>query len=179
MREIEKLISKKEKLITVGEVLNTQGHKGEVKVRPLTDFPERFTPNAVLLLEKNGQYRPLTVEKARSHKNLLVIKFKEIPDMNSAEEIKGTLLKITRDQLAELPGDSYFIFEIIGMEVVTAEGQLLGRVKDVMQTGSNDVYIVTGQTKDYLIPALKKIITQIDKENQRMVIEPLEGLLDL
>jgi len=121
----------------------------------------------------------LTIEKIRPQKNLLIIKFKEIPDMNSAEEIKGGVLKITRDELMELPKDTFYIFDIIGMKVETEEGQNLGTIKDIIKTGSNDVYVVAGETKQYLIPALKDIVRSIDKDQKVMVIKPLDGLLDI
>ncbi|MHB9096157.1 MAG: ribosome maturation factor RimM [Eubacteriales bacterium] len=169
----------KANLISVGEIINTHGIKGELKVRPLTDFPERFETSSVLLMEKDGQTKQLTVERARPQKNMLIIKFKEIPDMDSAEELKGGMLKITRDQLPELPEDTYYIFEIIGLEVRTEDGRILGRVRDITQTGSNDVYIVAGQTKEYLIPGLKEVVKSLDKEKGVMVIKPLDGLLEI
>lgn len=172
-------MSQENNLISVGEVTTTQGHRGEVRVLPLTDFPERFRANAGLLLEKAGQTRNLTIERVRSHKNMLIVKFKEIPDMNSAEELKGGVLKITRDELKVLPEDTYYIFEIIGMRVETDQGVTLGTICDVIQTGSNDVYVVTGETKQYLIPGLKEIVRHIDKSQKIMVIKPLDGLLDL
>lgn len=166
-------------LISIGEVTTTQGHRGEVRVRPLTDFPERFKANACLHFEKAGQVRNLTIETVRPQKNMLIVKFKEIPDMNSAEEIKGGVLKISKDELKALPGDTYYIFDIIGMKVETDEGVSLGTISDVLQTGSNDVYVVAGETKQYLIPALKEIVRHIDKNQKIMVIKPLAGLLDL
>lgn len=166
-------------MISIGEITTTQGHRGEVRVLPLTDFPERFRVNACLAMEKAGKTRNLTIETVRSQKNLLIIKFKEIPDMNSAEEIKGGVLKITSDQLKNLPDDTFYIFDIIGMTVETEEGEKLGIIKDIIQTGSNDVYVVAGETKEYLIPALKEIVRRIDKNEKLMVIKPLEGLLDI
>lgn len=170
---------KESDLISVGEIVNTHGHKGESRVWLLTDYPERFKINEVFWMEKDGSLSNLTIESVRPHKNFLVIKFKEILDMNAAEEIKGGILKISRDQLIKLPNDTCFIFEIIGMEVYTESGHLLGKIKDVIQTGSNDVYIVAGESKDYLIPALKKVIMNIDKEERRITIKPLDGLLEL
>lgn len=166
-------------LISIGEITTTQGHRGDVRVLPLTDFPERFRVNACLIMEKAGQTRTLTIERVRPHKNLLIIKFKEIPDMNSAGEIKGGVLKITRDELKDLPEDTFYVFDIIGMKVKTEEGVELGIIKDIIQTGSNDVYVVAGETKQYLIPALKEIVRQIDKSQKIMVIKPLDGLFDI
>lgn len=166
-------------LISVGEVINTHGHKGEVRVWPLTDFPERFKKDTVYTYEKNNINRDLTIETSRPHKNFYVIKFREIADMNAAEDLKGGFLKISRDDLMELSADSFYIFEIIGMEVVTDDGIILGAIKDVLQTGSNDLYVVQGEKKEYLIPALKEVVIDIDREKRKMIIKPMEGLLDL
>ncbi len=166
-------------LISVGEIINTQGHRGEVRVWPLTDFPERFKANEIIIFEKKGVTGNLTIERVRSQKNYFVIKFKEIVDMNAAEDIVGSILKITPDELMELSDDTYYIFDIIGMEVQTDDGLKLGKIRDVIQTGSNDVYIVKGTEKEYMIPALKEVVRQIDKIGKKIVIKPLDGLLDL
>ena len=169
----------RETLITVGKIINTQGIKGEVRVWPLTDYPERFKDGSTVLLESQGEKRVLTIERARNHKNFLVIKFTEIKDMNSAEMLKEGLLKIPREELMELPEDTYYIFEITGMEVVTTEGLLLGKVKNVIQTGSNDIYVVSGTEKEFLIPAVRDIVKKVDRENRLIIIQPIDGLLDL
>ncbi len=172
-------MDKRETLITVGEIINSQGIRGEVRVWPLTDFPERFDRNNNMLLDINGELRNLTVEHSWKHKNFLVVKFREITDMNSAEAVKGGLLKVSRESLKELPGDTYYVFEILGMEVITAGGLLLGKVKDVVRTGSNDIYIINGTEKDYMIPAIRDVVKKIDRENRVITVEPMEGLLEL
>lgn len=166
-------------LISVGEITNTHGVKGEVRVRILTDFPERFVKGSVFQSENDQGRQELTVEKVKPFKNVLLVKFRGIDDLNQAEALKGALLKVKKDQLKELGPDTYYVFDIIGMEVVTEEGQVLGQVRDVVQTGSNDVYVVTGESKEFLIPALKHVVKQVDKRNRRITIQPLEGLLDL
>ena len=166
-------------LISVGQIVNTQGHKGEVKVLPLSDYPERFKPNSEFLAEKDNVQTKLTVLEVRPHKKCLAIRFKEIPDMDTAENYKGTVLKVDKSQLPELPEGTYYVFDIIGLNVMTEEGVSLGKVKDVVQTGANDVYVVTGQGKDYLIPGLKNVVRSIDQERKLMVIRPLDGLLDI
>lgn len=172
-------MSQEDSLISIGEITTTQGHRGEVRVFPLTDFPERFRIGAGLNWEKAGETRKLTIERVRQQKNLFIIKFKEIPDMNAAEGLRGGLLKIAREELKDLPADTFYIFDLIGMNVETDKGESLGLIKDVIQTGSNDVYVVAGEAKQYLIPALKEIVRSIDKNQKRMVIKPLDGLLDL
>ncbi|MGE5543928.1 MAG: ribosome maturation factor RimM [Bacillota bacterium] len=166
-------------LISVGEIINTHGVRGEVRVRPLTDFPERFQKDCRFILDRNGEARMLTVEKVRPYKNVLLVKFREIPDLNTAERIKGGLLKITKDQLAALPEDTFFIFEIIGMEVFTRDGRALGKVKDVISLGANDVYVVAGEFKEYMIPAVKEVVKQVDRQSRMIIIDPPQGLLDL
>jgi len=172
-------MDERDKLITVGKIVNSQGIKGEVRVWPLTDFPERFKNDSTVLLDINGELKPLTVEHSWKHKNFLVVKFREIIDMNSAKAVKEGLLKVSRDSLQELPRDTFYIFEILGMEVITSGGLTLGRVKDILQTGSNDVYVIEGQEKEYLIPAIREIVKNIDRENRLITVEPIEGLLDL
>jgi 16S rRNA processing protein RimM len=145
-------------LIAVGEIVNTHGIKGEVKVKSLTDFPERFKSKAVLIF---------------------LIKFNEVQNIDEALKIKGGLLKISSEQLKKLPADTYYIFELIGMEVQTDDGIILGKIKDIIQTGSNDVYVVNGTKKEYLIPAIRLIVQEIDKSKGTIIIKPMEGLLDL
>lgn len=166
-------------LISVGQIINTQGHRGEVRVWPLTDNPKRFQANDVFVAELNQKTFNLTVDSVRNQKNFLVIKFREIEDMNAAEKMKNALLKIPKDQLIDLPEDTFFIFEIIGMDVYTDEGFYLGKVKDVTQTGSNDLYTVKGESKEYLIPAVKNIVREISREEKKITITPVEGLLEL
>ena len=168
-----------ESLVTVGQVVNTHGHKGEVRVWPLTDFLDRFKEKTSFIFDLNGKIRTLTVDQARIHKNMVVIRFTEIMDMSSAEELKGGYLKVTKSELAELPQDAFFIFEIVGMDVETVGGEMLGKVKDVLQAGAGDLYLVSGQEKDYMIPAVKDIVLRIDRENRLITVNPPEGLLDL
>jgi len=168
-----------DQMITVGKIVKSQGIKGEVRIWPLTDFPERFKNDSTVLLDINGEIKPLTVEHSWKHKKFLVVKFKEITDMNSAEAVKEGLLKVSPDSLQELPRDTYYIFEILGMEVITSDGLTLGSVKDVIRTGSNDVYVIDGQEKEYMIPAIREIVKDIDREKRLITVEPIEGLLDL
>lgn len=165
--------------ISVGEIVNTHGIKGEVKVISLSDYPERFKTGNQLIAEKNGRLSKLTIDQVRTQRNVLLIKFREIVDMDAALEMKGAVLKIDKEQLPQLPDGTYYIFDIIGLAVSTEDGQPLGTVKDVIQTGSNDVFVVTGEAKEYMIPGLKEIVKLIDREKGIMIIRPLDGLLDL
>ncbi|MBO8137729.1 MAG: ribosome maturation factor RimM [Desulfotomaculum sp.] len=166
--------------ITIGEIVNTHGIRGEVRLIPLTDFPDRFKELDEVSVYINEQRYTYHVEKSRRHKQFIVVKFKEIDNINDAEKLKGGLMQITREQLMPLPKDSYYIFEIVGLDVYDENGEKLGQVKNVLKTGANDVYVVKPlHGRDILVPALKKVVKKIDLEANRMVVELPEGLLDL
>ncbi|MFZ5899003.1 MAG: ribosome maturation factor RimM [Bacillota bacterium] len=166
-------------LIVIGEVVNTQGHRGAVRVLPFTDSPERFLELDSVILVQGERQTVMHVETVSFHKAFVILKFKEIEDMNAAEAIKGALLKLPREKLVPLPDGRYYIFDIVGLEVFTVDGKPVGRVKDVLQTGANDVYVVDGADgKEVLIPALKHVVREIDIKGRRMRVDPPEGLLD-
>lgn len=166
-----------EQYITVGEIVNTQGIRGEVRVLPTTDYPERFhKTNTILMLLKNQRLK-YTIEKAWPHKQFVIIKFAEIPDIDAAEKLKGGLLQVTRQELTALPKGSHYVFDIVGLKVYE-EGQPLGEVVQVLRTGANDVYVVKRpEGKDLLIPALKSVVKKIDLDQGVMDVLLPEGLL--
>ncbi|MCG8401972.1 MAG: ribosome maturation factor RimM [Firmicutes bacterium] len=163
--------------IDIGKIVNTRGHRGEVRVLPLTDFPERFLGMKSVLLEIEGRVEARAVEKTYKHGKFVIIKFAGIDDMDAAQSLKNTFLKITREELTSLPEDSYYIFDILGLEVYTTGDRHLGRVKDVIQTGANDVYVVEGASpRPLLIPALRRVVLDINIKEGKMVVELPEGL---
>ncbi|AEF93974.1 Ribosome maturation factor rimM [Desulfotomaculum nigrificans CO-1-SRB] len=167
-----------EEFITVGEIVNTQGIRGEVRVLPTTDFPERFKQTKKIFLLLQGQRRQLTINRAWEHKQFIILKFDEVADMSEAEKLKGGLLQVPRTELTDLPKDCYYIFEIVGLKVIDERGQELGKVADVLRTGANDVYVVKrDQGKDILIPALKSVVKKIDVPAGLMQVELPEGLI--
>lgn len=169
-----------EQYITIGKIVKTQGHRGEVRVLPLTDFPQRFDDMKrvhVSLLKKTIL---MDIEKTYHHKKFIIIKFAGIEDMNAAQTLKGASLLVPRDELMPLPEDTFYIFDIVGMEVYTVDGRLLGQVQEVLQTGANDVFIVEGATRrPLLIPALKKVVRSVNMEQRKMTVCLPEGLEDL
>jgi len=159
--------------LIVGRILAPWGIRGEVKVEVLTDFPERFAPQKVVYLNA----RPLEIESCRPHKQHLVVKLDTIDSVEDAERLRGQDLTIPRSELYPLPEGQYYTFQIIGLKVVTTEGKLLGRITEIMTTGSNDVYIVEGKRGEILIPAIEDVVKSIDLAKGKMVIEAIEGLL--
>ncbi|MGI6224688.1 MAG: ribosome maturation factor RimM [Peptococcales bacterium] len=164
-------------MIKVGQILTTHGHKGEVKVLPLTDNQERFKKLEYVYVEMPVGKTKMQIENVRRFKNFVIIKFKEIPDMSAAEMLRGKYIVIDENQLVELPEGHFFIFQIIGLEVYENE-TYLGQITDVIQTGSNDVYIVKNNEKQILIPALKSIVQEINLEHKKMLVTLPEGLVD-
>ena len=159
-------------LVTIGRVTKPFGLKGQVMVEPLTDFPDRFAPNSTILIRG----RRHTITKSRSSKGRWTLKLEGIDHLDEAKMLRGELLKIEASDLRPLPQGQYYRFQILGLEVVTPSGESLGRVSDILQTGANDVYVVTGTGKERLVPALSDVIQEVDLEAGRMVVELPEGL---
>ncbi|MDD4335165.1 MAG: ribosome maturation factor RimM [Desulfotomaculaceae bacterium] len=167
-----------EEYITVGKILNTQGRIGAVRVLPLTEYPERFKVNSQVYVSLKGVKKLMTVEDSAPHQKYVIIKFKEIPDMNAAEKIKGGILEITRADLFPLPENTYYIFDIIGLTVNDKTRGSLGKIIEVLQTGANDVYVVETGARPLLIPALKQVVKEIDLPGRSMVVDLPDGLVD-
>lgn len=170
-----------EDLYQVGAITQTHGIKGEVKVFPLTDDISRFKNMKNLLLDggRDG-YINLEVENVRQQKNLVILKFKGIDNINDIEKYKGHGLFVTKENRVELKEDEYFIADLIGVSVYldTDENTVFGEITDVLQTGANDVYEITmSSNKTVLVPAIKDCIKSVDMENKKMIIHLLDGLL--
>jgi len=164
--------------IVIGKVVSTQGNKGEVNVLPLTDSIDRFKNlDNVFLRNKNSQ-TTLTVEKIRIKKDTTILKLKDIKNIEEAKMIVGSFLEVERKNAVKLSKDAYFIFEIIGLEVYDENDIFLGKVENVISTGSNDVYVVKRKDKEELfIPAIHDVIKNIDLEKKRITINMVDGLI--
>lgn len=162
----------------IGQIVNTFGIKGEVKVNPFTDDIEQFERLKSILVEKNKKLLEVEIENVRYQKHLVILKLKNIEDMNTAEKYKGCYIKIHRKDTRKLPDGTYFIADIIGSEVITDDGQKLGEVDDIYNTGSNDIYVVKDELgKQILLPGIKDVILDIDIEKQVVTVHLLEGLI--
>ncbi|SMB93811.1 16S rRNA processing protein RimM [Desulfonispora thiosulfatigenes DSM 11270] len=164
-------------MIKIGQIIATHGIDGKLKIYPLTDNPKRFEDLEYVYLESKAGLDKVHIETINYHKNCLLIKFKEIDDVDKAKNLIKLYLVISEDMLVLLPEDQFFIFQIIGLNVYE-DDNFLGRVTDVIETGSNDVYIVKKDKKEILIPALKTVVKKIDLEEKRMLVDLPEGLLD-
>jgi 16S rRNA processing protein RimM len=166
--------------LQVGKIVNTHGIRGEVKVIPLTDDPRRYDELKEVFVGTDNEKDIFYIENVKYFKNTVIIKFKESIDMNYAEKLKEMFIYVDRKNAVKLPEGRYFIFDLIGMEVFELDGNRLGILKDVLQTGSNDVYVVKNdQNKEILIPALKSVIKEVSIGDKIMKVVLPEGLIDI
>ncbi|QGG48133.1 ribosome maturation factor RimM [Heliorestis convoluta] len=170
------------KNVRVGQIVNTQGIKGQVRVWPLTDSIERFKKIKKVYLENKIAHLPevLTITASSEHKKMVVLNFQEIMDMNDAEKLKGAYLTIPVEEVPAQEEDTYYHFQLEGLSVVTEEGQVLGILSEIIETGSNDVYVIRPEEgqKEVLLPALKSVVLQVDLDQGTMVVRLPEGLLE-
>lgn len=169
-----------EHLLRVGVITSTHGVRGEVKVFPTTDDMNRFKKLKTVILDTGKEHKTLNIESVKFFKNMVILKFKGFDNINDVEMWRQKDLLITRDQAVKLSPDENFIVDLIGLTVITDEGETLGVMQDVLQTGANDVYIVKmAGGKEVLLPAIKDCILNVDLEKGEMLVHVLDGLLDL
>ena len=169
-----------ENMLRVGVITSPHGIKGEVKVFPTTDDAKRFKELKKVILDTGKEYIPMEIEHVKFFKNMVILKFKGYDNINEIEKYKSRDLLITRDQAVDLAPDEYFITDLIGLAVVSDQGVELGTLKDVLETGANDVYVVAMKDgKELMLPAIGACILNVDLEQRRMEVHVLEGLMDL
>ncbi len=162
----------------IGRIVNTQGIKGDVRVVPMTDDHTRFELLDFVYVQMRNELKKLHIEHVWYHKQFVILKFKEIGDMTEAEKYKNCLIKITPELALPLSENEFYIRDLLGLLVVTDEGEELGLLDDIIETGANDVYVVNTGGKELLIPAIKQCILKVDLENKKMTVKLLEGLRD-
>ena len=149
-----------------------------VKVNPFTDDITRFDKLKKVYICKKASMEEVEIEEVKYHKNMVLLKIKGINDMNQAEKCKGLYLKIHRKDAIKLPKDTYFIADLLGLEVYTDEGVLLGKVDDIYNTGSNDIYVVKDDLgKQILLPGTKEVLKEISLEKEKIVVHLIKGLI--
>lgn len=167
-----------EDLLKVGVITTTHGVRGEVKVFPTTDDAERFLELEYVLLDTGRELRRLDIKNVRFFKNLVILKFDGIDNINDIEKYKGKDLWIPREEAQELGEDEYYIADLQGLNVVLEDGTEFGTLRDVMETGANDVYIIdSNEHGEVLLPAIKECILDVDLEKNIMTVHLMKGLL--
>jgi len=167
-----------QKYFEVGQIVNTFGVKGFLKVKPFTDDVERFEELKKVYICKKEKLEEVEIEEVKYHKDMVLLKVKGIDNMNEAEKVKGLYLKIDRKNAKKLPKDTYFIADLLGLDVYTDEGEHLGKVNDIYPTGANDVYVIKDEIgKQVLLPGISDVIKEIDLENEKIIVHLLKGLI--
>lgn len=167
-----------QEIFEIGQIVNSYGIKGFVKVVPFTDDITRFEDLKTIYVEQGKKLIEFTIEDVKYSKKLVLLKFKGIDNINDTISLKNCYLKINREDAAELEEDSYYIVDLIGLEVYTDDNNFLGNLSDVFPTGSNDVYVVKdGNGKQVLLPAIKEVIKNVDIENKKMIVHLIPGLV--
>ncbi len=167
-----------QKYFEIGQIVNTFGVKGLLKVKPFTDEAERFEELKKVYICKKEKLEEVEIEEVKYHKDMVLLKVKGIDDMNEAEKVKGLYLKIDRKNAKKLPENTYFIADLLGLDVYSDEGEYLGKVDDIYSTGANDVYVIKDEMgKQLLLPGISDVIKEIDLENEKIVVHLLKGLI--
>ncbi|NPV28173.1 MAG: 16S rRNA processing protein RimM [Firmicutes bacterium] len=168
-----------EEFITVGQITGPFGCRGKVKVTPYTDFPERFLATKRIFLRLADLCLEKEVESAVLQKNRVILKLSTINTPEEAKKFQGALLQVPRAEVWPLPEGRYYHFQLLGFSVFTEDGELVGKVAEILTTGSNDVYVIkdSKKGKEYLIPAIKDVVKKINLEEKSILIHPLPGLL--
>lgn len=161
----------------IGQIVKVQGLKGDMRVYPLTNYKERFEEIDWVYISDDTETK-YEIEKVRYKGNVVILKIKGIDTINDAEKLIKKYLKIPRENARELEDDEYFISDLIGIKAYTVDGEYVGVLNDVLQTGANDVYLIKNdENKEILIPAIKKFVPELSIEDKKMIIDPIEGMM--
>ncbi len=167
-------------MLIIGEITGPHGVKGEVKVFPLSDFPQRFLSMKTVTIRQGSQHRQLTVEKVWQQRKFFVFRLEGVNSRDEAEMLRGWQMIVDYDAAFPLPPGHYYDFQLVGMKVYHAgDGSLLGELMEVLHLPANAVYrVISPEGKEILIPALAKVVKTVDVEHSSMHVLPLEGMLD-
>ncbi|MBH0229250.1 ribosome maturation factor RimM [Halobacillus yeomjeoni] len=170
----------KKEMFNVGKIINTHGIKGEVKVQRITDFEERFEPGQQLYwVNDRKDPKPLVVRSHRIHKGFDLLTFEDHPSINDVEGYKNGMLMVTEEDQEDLDEHEFYFHEIIGCKVYLQSGEEVGTVKEILTPGANDVWVVQRHRQsDVLIPYIEPVVKEVDPEQKKIIIDPIEGLLD-
>ncbi len=164
--------------VAVGYIVRTHGLKGDVKVIQFSDNPDRFaTLKKIFIITKDGQIKESGIKKVRAINGGFVVSLASYTTASDAELIVGSYIAVPEKEVPGLAKGTYYHYEIIGMDVFLEDGRCIGKIEDILSTGSNDVYIVRDDEQEYLIPAIRDVVKEVDTKARRMVIAPIEGMI--
>ncbi len=160
--------------LIIGRVLKPWSYRGEMKIEILTDFPDRFASLRQVYIGDDA--KPFSVERARLHGKSALFKLQSVDTTQAAEKLRDQLVYVAREDAVPLAPSQHYLYELVGLRVVTTDGKLLGEVVDVLDTGANDVYVVRDGVREILIPAIEDVVREIAVERGEMVVRLIEGL---
>lgn len=164
--------------LEIGQIVNTFGIKGMVKIKPFTDDIRRFDDLKKVYIENNKSRKEYEIEEVKYHKEMVLIKFKGVETVEQAELLRNYYLKVKREDEPELDDGTFYIVDLLGLEVYSDEGNLLGKLEDIYNTGSNDIYVVKNELgKQLLLPAISDVIKDINLDEKRIDVHILNGLI--
>lgn len=167
-----------QEFLEIGQIVNTFGIKGMVKVKPFTDDITRFDDLEKVYVETNKIKKKYEIEEVKYHKDMVLIKFKGIDKVEDAENLRNSYLKIDRKDEPDLEEGTYYIVDLIGLDVYSDEGNLLGKIDDIFNNGSCDIYVVKDELgKQLLLPAISDVVKEINLEQKKIIIHILKGLI--
>ncbi len=162
--------------LIIGRVLKPWGYRGDLKIEILTEFPERFASLQTVYLGDDA--KSFSVERARQHGKFARLKLKGVDTPEAAAALRGQLVRVAIEDAVPLPAGKIYLYQVIGLRVVTTAGQSLGEITDVLDTAANDVYIVRDGAREILLPAIPQVIQATDLARGEMIVELLDGLIE-
>ncbi len=166
-----------QKRLEIGQIVNTFGIKGEIKITPFTDDINRFDNLKKVYVKTKKESKQYKVENVKYHKNMVLLKLVGINTIEDAEMLKNAFLEIDREDAVPLEEGTYYIADLIGLEVYTDENKLLGKVEDIYNTGSNDIYVIKDELgKQILLPGIKEVIKEV-KLDDKIIVHLIPGLI--
>jgi 16S rRNA processing protein RimM len=163
--------------LVIARIVSPQGNRGEVKAELVTDFPQRFASTPAVYL--GPEHRRYEVESYRLQEDSVILKLKGVDTIGEAERLRGILVEVPEEEAVKLPKNHYFWHQILGLKAVSVDGEFLGQVDDILETGSNDVYVVHGPRGELLIPAIKQVVKSVDLARGTITVELMPGLEEL
>lgn len=167
-----------QEFLEIGQIVNTFGIKGMVKIKPFTDDINRFDDLEKIYIEKNNNKKEYEIEEVKYHKGMVLMKLKGVNTPEKAELLRNYYLKVKREDEPELEEGTYYIVDLIGLDVYSDDGKLLGKLDDIFNTGSNDIYVIKDELgKQILLPAISDVVKDINLEEKKIIVHILNGLI--
>lgn len=164
--------------LAIGRVVRAHGIRGELSVTVLTDFPERFQETEWVYVGNESEAQPYRIEKHRWHKKNVLLTLDGVINRTQAEQLRGQLIQIPIEEAMPLADGDYYRYQFVNVQVVTTKGDSLGRIVDIIETGANDVFIIKNEAQqEILLPFIPDVVKEIDLEQDRVVVELIEGLI--